>query len=141
HPNAIAPKKRPFYTLNPGLGLKDGRPAYIYGTQGADGQPQTLSTILTRLIDFGEEPLVALTGPRFLLGKTFSDSRDSLKLEVNAGDAVFAELAARGHILSPIDRLSPLAGQAGIIVRQEDGSTAGAHDPRGEGIALLVAPT
>ncbi|AUW47778.1 gamma-glutamyltransferase family protein [Rhizobium leguminosarum] len=139
HPNAIAPKKRPFYTLNPGLGLKDGRPAYIYGTQGADGQPQTLSMILTRLIDFGEDPLVALTGPRFLLGKTFSDSRDSLKLEVSAGDAVFAELAARGHMLSPIDRLSPLSGQAGIIARQEDGSLAGAHDPRGDGVALLVA--
>jgi len=141
HPNVIAPKKRPFYTLNPGLGLRDGKPTLIYGTQGADGQPQTLSMILTRLIDFGEDPVTALTGPRFLLGKTFSDSRDTLKLEVDAGDAVFAALAARGHMLSPIDRLSPLAGQAGIIVRQEDGSTAGAHDPRGEGIALFVEPT
>jgi gamma-glutamyltranspeptidase/glutathione hydrolase len=87
--------------------------------------------ILTRLIDFGEDPVTALTGPRFLLGKTFSDSHDSLKLEIDAGDAVFAALAERGHILSPIDRQSPLAGQAGIIARQTDGSLAGAHDPRG----------
>jgi len=26
--------KRPFYTLNPGLGLRDGKPVLIYGTQG-----------------------------------------------------------------------------------------------------------
>ena len=80
-PNALAPGKRPFYTLNPGLGLRDGKPALIYGTQGADGQPQTLSMVLTRLIDFDEPPAAALAGPRFLLGKTFSDSRDSLKIE------------------------------------------------------------
>ncbi len=80
-PNVLAPGKRPFYTLNPGLGLRDGKPALIYGTQGADGQPQTLSMVLTRLIDFDEPPSAALAGPRFLLGKTFSDSRDSLKIE------------------------------------------------------------
>ncbi|TAV64336.1 hypothetical protein ELH73_32410 [Rhizobium leguminosarum] len=51
------------------------------------------------------------------------------------------KLAARGHVLSPIDRLSPLSGQAGIIARQEDGSLAGARDPRGDGVALLVEPT
>ncbi|MGO7733723.1 gamma-glutamyltransferase, partial [Rhizobium johnstonii] len=27
HVNAIAPGKRPFYTLNPGLGLRNGRPS------------------------------------------------------------------------------------------------------------------
>jgi gamma-glutamyltranspeptidase/glutathione hydrolase len=138
HPNAIAPAKRPFYTLNPGLGLKHGRPALLYGTQGADGQPQTLSMILTRLIDFGEDPATALAGPRFLLGKTFSDSRDSLKLELDAGDEVFAELTARGHVLSPIERLSPLAGQAGVIVIAEDGAVHGAHDPRGDGTATSI---
>ena len=56
HPNRIEPGKRPFYTLNPGLALKDGKPAFVYGTQGADGQPQTLSMVLTRLIDFNEAP-------------------------------------------------------------------------------------
>jgi gamma-glutamyltranspeptidase len=136
HPNRIAPGKRPFYTLNPGLGLANGKPALVYGTQGADGQPQTLSMVLTRLIDFGEDPLGALAGPRFLLGKTFSDSRDSLKFERDAGEAVSSELAARGHQLSLIEPQSPLAGQASVIAIAPDGALCGAHDPRGEGNAL-----
>ncbi len=136
HPNRIAPGKRPFYTLNPGLGLAGGKPALIYGTQGADGQPQTLAMILTRLLDYGQDPFAALAGPRFLLGKTFSDSRDSLKLELDVGAAVSSELARRGHQLSLIEPRSPLAGQAGVIAVDRDGALCGAHDPRGEGIAL-----
>jgi len=138
HPNTLAPGKRPFYTLNPGLALKDGKPALVYGTQGADGQPQTLSMVLTRLIDFGETPAGALAGPRFLLGKTFSDSRDSLKIESDVGAATLADLAARGHELSPIEPRSPLAGLAGAIRIGGDGAMEGAHDPRGEGVAEAV---
>ena len=37
---------------NPGMYLKDGKPRLLFGTQGADGQPQTLAAILTRLIDY-----------------------------------------------------------------------------------------
>jgi gamma-glutamyltranspeptidase/glutathione hydrolase len=95
--------------------------------------------LLTRLIDFGQEPAAALAGPRFLLGKTFSDSRDSLKLESDAGEAVFAELAARGHALSPIEAQSPLAGQAGAIAIDQDGMATGAHDPRGDGLAIGIS--
>lgn len=76
--------------------LKNGKPNILYGTQGADGQPQTLATILTRMIDYKQDPLTALAKPRFLLGKTFSDSRDSLKLEKDAGEEVFAELTIDG---------------------------------------------
>ncbi|WP_448151339.1 gamma-glutamyltransferase family protein [Labrys miyagiensis] len=136
HPNAFQPGKRPFYTLNPGLGLREGRPALLYGTQGADGQPQTLSMILSRHIDFGQEPAKALAGPRFLLGKTFSDSRDSLKLERDAGQDVFAGLEARGHAIAPIEAQSPLAGLAGLISIDGHGTMRGAHDPRGDGVAL-----
>jgi gamma-glutamyltranspeptidase/glutathione hydrolase len=56
-PNRLAPGKRPFYTLNPGMALADGAPRLLYGTQGADGQPQTLSVLLTRLVDHGLDPL------------------------------------------------------------------------------------
>lgn len=126
HPNAFAPGKLPFYTLNPGIALRDGRPAFAYGTQGADGQPQTLSMLLTRLIDFGQPPATALAGARFLLGRTFSDQRDSLKIEEHAGAGTIAALAARGHQVSGIPALSPLAGQAGVVTRDR-----GHHDPRG----------
>ncbi|MFD1193775.1 gamma-glutamyltransferase family protein [Seohaeicola saemankumensis] len=130
HPNAFAPGKLPFYTLNPGIALKDGRPQIVYGTQGADGQPQTLAMLLTRLIDFGQSPQEALAGPRFLLGRTFSDSRDSLKIESNAGAEVLRDLAARGHEVSPIPAQSPLAGQAGLVLAAPGGAIA-LHDPRG----------
>lgn len=138
NPNVIAPGKRPFHTLNPGIALRQGRPHIVYGTQGADGQPQTLCTVLTGIIDYGMDPLAALTQPRFLLGKTFSDARDTLKLEESAGADVIAELARRGHELSLIPPLSPLGGQAGAIVIDGDGRLRGAHDPRSDGVALGV---
>ena len=135
-PNAIAPGKRPFYTLNPGLAMKKGRPHVLYGTQGADGQPQTLTVLLTRLLDYGLDPLKALSQPRFLLGKTFSDSRDTLKLEESVGAVTAQELAARGHETSMISANSPLGGQAGAIVIHDDGLIEGAHDPRSDGLAI-----
>lgn len=138
HHNVLQPGKRPFHTLNPGMYLQGGRPSILYGTQGADGQPQTLSAVLTRMIDYGMDPLTALARPRFLLGRTFSDSRDSLKLERDAGEDVFKALAARGHEVSPIDAQSPLAGHPGAIRIEADGSMSGAHDPRSDGIALGV---
>ena len=137
-PNCLRAGKRPFYTLNPGMALRDGRPHLLYGTQGADGQPQTLALLLSLLIDHGLDPLAALSQPRFLLGRTFSDSRDSLKIEANAGAALVARLAAMGHEVSPIDAFSQLGGQAGVIRINDDGSVEGAHDPRSDGGAIGV---
>lgn len=139
HPNVLQAGKRPFHTLNPGMYLKNDKPHILYGTQGADGQPQTLATILTRMIDYGMDPLTALSRPRFLLGKTFSDSRDSLKLEKDAGEQVFQELAKRGHEMSVISAQSPLSGHPGaIVIDQKTGVFSGAHDPRSDGRALGV---
>lgn len=138
HHNAIQPGKRPFHTLNPGMYLKDGKPRLLYGTQGADGQPQTLAAVLTRLIDYGMDPLTALARPRFLLGRTFSDAADSLKLEADAGTDVMTDLARRGHEVSVISAQSPLAGHPGVIAIGDDGALAGAHDPRSDGVAMGV---
>lgn len=139
HHNVLQPGKRPFHTLNPGMFMRNGKPAILYGTQGADGQPQTLAAILTRMIDYGMDPLTALSKPRFLLGKTFSDTRDTLKLEKDAGDHVFQELSGRGHELSELPAQSPLAGHPGaIVIDPKTGLMTGAHDPRSDGKALGV---
>jgi oxamate amidohydrolase len=137
HPNCLAPGKRPFHTLNPGMYLKGGKPHILYGTQGADGQPQTLAAILTRMIDYGMDPKTALARPRFLLGKTFSDSRDSLKLEEDVPLEVRHALAGRGHLLSTVEAASPLMGHPGaIVIDTVSGEMLGAHDPRSDGQAI-----
>lgn len=138
-PNRLEPGKRPFYTLNPGIALRKGAPAFVYGTQGADGQPQTLAVLLARLIDRKLDPQAALAAPRFLLGRTFSDGREALKLEASAGETTFADLARRGHEVSALDDFSPLAGQAGVIAVDDAGDVTGAHDPRSDGCAPGLA--
>ncbi|MFP5076444.1 gamma-glutamyltransferase family protein [Rhizobium sp. YIM 134829] len=135
-PNLLVPGKRPFYTLNPGLALKDGRPCLAYGTQGADGQPQTLSLLLSLLIDHGLDPLSALSAPRFLLGRTFSDLADSLKIESSLGEPALSALRDLGHEVAPIPPFSPLGGQAGVIRIHADGLIEAAHDPRSDGGAI-----
>lgn len=145
HPNCIAPGKRPFHTLNPGMYLQNGKPSILYGTQGADGQPQTLAAVLTRMIDYGMDPYTALARPRFLLGKTFSDAEDSLKLEEDVPATVRHALAQRGHVVSTIPAQSPLMGHPGAIrLDRHTGTMQGAHDPRSDGLAMGLpdlAPT
>lgn len=137
HPNVLAAGKRPFHTLNPGMYRKEGRVQLLYGTQGADGQPQTLAAVLTRLIDYGMDPMAALAAPRFLLGKTFSDSRDALKLEDDVAPDVVAALRQRGHALSLVAAGNPLMGHPGAIaIDPRTGQMTGAHDPRSDGLAL-----
>ena len=91
---------------------------------------------MSLLIDHGLDPLAALSQPRFLLGRTFSDVRDTLKIEANAGAGVFEALQAMGHEVSSIDAFSQLGGQAGIIRIGE--TIDGAHDPRSDGGAIGI---
>jgi gamma-glutamyltranspeptidase len=138
HPNCLEPCKRPFHTLNPGMYLKGGQVELVYGTQGADGQPQTLATILPRLIDYSYDPLQALSAPRFLLGKTFSDSRDSVKIEIGSRQDLLRDLRRKGHTVAELPLFSPICGHAGVIKRDLHGDLLGAHDPRSDGCAVVI---
>lgn len=137
HPNFLEANKRPFHTLNPGIYTRNGKPHILYGTQGADGQPQTLAALLTRLIDYKLDPYTALVKPRFLLGRTFSDSRDTLKIETDISPEVHKSLLERGHEISLVSAQSQLMGHPGVIVIDPNtGQMTGAHDPRSDGHAL-----
>lgn len=136
HPNAWAPGKRPAHTLNPSAYLADDGRRLFFGTQGGDGQPQTQMVLATQLVDFAQPIDKALRMPRFLLGRSFFDSTDNLKLEENIDPAVLAELAQMGHETESIPALSPFTGQAGAIAIEADGKRYAMHDPRGQGTAL-----
>lgn len=139
HVNGWAPGKRPAHTLNPSCYLADDGRRWFFGTQGGDGQPQTQMVLATQLVDF-EQPIdAALLTPRFLLGRSFFDSTDNLKLESDISPITAQGLAALGHDVEMIPTLSPMTGHAGIIAISADDQRSAMHDPRGEGVALAQA--
>lgn len=136
HANAWAPGKRPAHTLNPSAYLADDGRRWFFGTQGGDGQPQTQMVVATQLIDYQQIPEAALRAPRFLLGRSFFDSTDNLKLEADIGETVLQGLANRGHEIETTPALSPLMGLAGVIAIDPEGNKTAAYDPRSQGSAL-----
>ena len=136
HANAWAPGKRPAHTLNPSCYLADDGQQWYFGTQGGDGQPQTQMVLATQLVDYQSSIEDALSTPRFLQGRSFFGSSESLKLEQGVSHRVASELTRRGHTIEWFPELSPFTGQAGIIAIAPDGRREAMHDPRGDGSAL-----
>ncbi len=130
---AIQPGKKPFHTLNPALALlKDGR-VMPYGTMGGDGQPQTQCAVFTRVAEFGMSPQDAITAPRWLLGRTWGNPSDTLKLESRFDASVFENLRARGHDVETLGEFDESVGHAGALIRERDGTMIGGFDPRSDG--------
>lgn len=138
HPNTLEPGKRPFHTLNPAMYLEGGRPRLVYGTMGGDGQPQTQAAIATRALDYGLQLPEVLDSPRWLLGRTWGDASDSLKLESRFAPEVFNELMRRGHEVERVEDYAQMMGHAGVIRVDCDGNMEAASDPRSDGAAAGV---
>ena len=135
-PNQLAPGKHPFHTLNPAMAeLNDGR-VLSYGTMGGEGQPQTQAAVFSRYAMFDQPLQQAVSSPRWLLGKTWGDNTDSLKIEANTDPDLIIALRDAGHQIELIEAFSSLAGHAGAVVRHPDGRVEAAADPRSDGVAL-----
>jgi gamma-glutamyltranspeptidase/glutathione hydrolase len=131
--NVLRPGRKPFHTLNPAFAqLRDGR-MLVYGTMGGDGQPQTQSALFTRTILFGMDPASAVAAPRWLLGRTWGQTSDTLKLESRFPESVFDSLAAMGHVVERVGDYDAVVGHAGALLRGADGSLEGGSDPRSDG--------
>lgn len=135
HPNVLKPGKRPFHTLNPAMYLEDGRPRLVYGTMGGDGQPQSQAAVATRALDYRLPLAEVLDSPRWLLGRTWGQSSDTLKLEGRFAPEVFDELAKRGHEVERVDGYAQMMGHAGAIRVLDGGECEAASDPRSDGAA------
>jgi gamma-glutamyltranspeptidase/glutathione hydrolase len=135
HLLALAPGKQPFHTLNPAAArLNDGR-VMVYGSMGGDGQPQTQAAIFTRYILQGIPLQESISRPRWLLGRTWGQTSDSLKLEGRFAPESIARLRALGHDVEVLADYSEAMGHAGAIVRHPNGLFEGASDPRSNGSA------
>ena len=137
HPNSLAPRHKPLHTLNPAMALfADGR-RMVYGTMGGEGQPQTQAALFSRYHYQGVPLAQAIADGRWLLGRTWGERDQDLKLEQDLYMRVGPALAARGHALRPVPVHSELMGHAGALVLDASGRIEAASDPRSDGLALV----
>lgn len=134
HINYLIPGKKPFHTLNPAAAIfKDGR-KMVYGNMGGDGQPQSQAAVFTRYAIFDQALQQAVSAPRWLLGRTWGQTSDSLKMESRFGEPVLSDLKNRGHEIDVLPAYDSVFGHAGAIVRHPNGVLEGATDPRADGV-------
>jgi gamma-glutamyltranspeptidase/glutathione hydrolase len=139
HPAEYGPGRRPPSTLSPALVTRrDGSLRGPVGTMGGDTQPQIVLQILSRWLGDGEAPGKAIGAPRWGLARRGGHGFDTwradgelvVRVERDGPDHWIAGLEARGHQVEVIDELNPGMGHAHLIEVREDGTLAGAADPR-----------
>jgi gamma-glutamyltranspeptidase / glutathione hydrolase len=133
HPNVVAPGKRPYHTIIPGmLTHLDGSLYGPFGVMGGFMQPQGHVQVVVGLVDDKLAPQAALDRARFCIEPV--DSDQTILLEADVPAATVAELQRRGHKVKPgltgFDR--SLFGR-GQIIRREGDRLVGGSDNRADG--------
>ena len=139
HPNAVAPGKRPYHTIIPGLVTResDGSLYGPFGVMGGFAQPQGQLQVLVAMLDDGLDPQQALDRKRFLI----ADGRAAGAVAIEAGlpTQTVDDLRRRGHDLSVADGWARISfGRGQIIRREPDGVLWGGSDPRADGCAMSL---
>jgi gamma-glutamyltranspeptidase/glutathione hydrolase len=136
HPNRLEPKKRPYHTIIPAMATKDGELWAAFGVMGGFMQPQGHVQVLTRMVDFEQDPQAALDAPRCCLENGHPNG--AVVLEEGIAQTVIDALQAKGHhvdILGGIAR--SLFGRGQVIRRDQDSGVFWAgSDPRSDGCAI-----
>ncbi|MCC6568238.1 MAG: gamma-glutamyltransferase family protein [Anaerolineales bacterium] len=159
HPNALAPRKRPYHTIIPAMVTRlsraersrsdsggaveaqgEGESLYAsYGVMGGFMQPQGHVQVLSALVDGGLDPQSALDLPRFCIGVEESGGR--VAIEEGMPHETYSSLEKMGHpvySVSGYDRA--LFGRGQVILRDsESGVLCGGSDPRADGYAGTLA--
>src|SRR5439155_4950250 len=113
HPNAIAPRKRPFHTIIPGMLVKDGRVVMPFGVMGGHYQAAGHAHFIHRMLDRAMDPQQAAEAPRILA------LNGVLLVERANPEPVVADLARRGHEIEMPE--VPLGGCQAIWIDRERG--------------------
>ena len=148
HPNALAPNKRPYQTIIPAMttyadGEFEGALHASFGVMGGYMQPQGHLQMLVNMVDLGMTPQQALDMPRWQLagptdGLGATQAGGLVLVEEGWNFATLAEMARRGHRLSPVDGFARGSfGGGQIIVRDPaTGVLCAGSDARKDGCAV-----
>jgi len=133
HPNALAPRKRPYHTIIPGFLEKDGR-HIAFGIMRGMNQAQAQAQFVSNVVDHGMNIQAALEAPRFT--KMTLGGCD-VQIEGRVPAATCEELVKRGHALEVLGAYSGLVGGGQAVMRDAAvGVNYGASSPRKDGAAI-----
>jgi gamma-glutamyltranspeptidase/glutathione hydrolase len=137
HPNAVAPRKRPYHTIIPALLTRESDGS-LYGPMGVMGgfmQPQGHLQVTVAMADDDCDPQAALDRPRF--GLMAGRGAGTVSVESGLPAETRAGLSAMGHTLQEVDGLARIQfGRGQIIRRDPNGVLWGGSDPRADGCAM-----
>jgi gamma-glutamyltranspeptidase/glutathione hydrolase len=138
HPNALAPGKRPYHTIIPGMITRQEDESLFasFGVMGGFMQPQGHVQVVVGLVDDALDPQAALDRPRFCITDGRADGR--VALEEGIPPRMISKLQEMGH---PVEQIGGQAratfGRGQIILRDRDsGVLCGGSDPRADGCAM-----
>ena len=156
HPNALAPRKRPYHTIIPaivtrlpsraGRGMSEGQGEgetdetlyACYGVMGGFMQPQGHVQVLSALVDDGLDPQAALDQPRFCIDVDEAGSR--VALEEGIPPETISGLQKMGHPIYSVSGYErALFGRGQVILRDPvTGVLSAGSDPRADGCAMTL---
>ncbi|OAA68459.1 gamma-glutamyltranspeptidase [Niveomyces insectorum RCEF 264] len=147
HPNVLAPRKRPYHTIIPGLvtNQADGSLHSVFGVMGGFMQPQGhVQTLLGQLVG-GLNPQQALDAPRICIGAGMPDEGDvfepAVSVEEGMPEETIAGLRKLGHVVKIVSgKQRALFGRGQIIRYTKDpvediAVWSAGSDQRGDGAA------
>lgn len=133
HPNALAPKKRPFHTIIPAFMEKDSL-RMGFGIMGGLNQAQAHAQFVSNVVDFGMNIQAALEAPRFT---KLNFSGCDVMVEGRIPPTVREALAAKGHQVEVLGDFSSWMGGGQVAMRDEAaGVNFAASSPRKDGAAV-----
>ena len=128
HPNALAPAKRPFHTIIPGMLLEHGELLGPFGVMGGPMQPQGHFQVVRRVVDDGDDPQAALDAPRW---RVEEDGVVELEPGLRAPPARAAGASATTRASATVQH--PFG--VGQMILRLGTSLIGGSDGRGDGYA------
>ena len=131
--NVLRPGKRVRQTINPALALKDGKPYMVFGTPGADTQPQAQLQFFLNVVEFGMNVQQALEQDS-IVSTSFKSSyyphnaEGKLQIPATVPRHVLDELARMGHQLD-IRNVRGVGSVKAIVIHPRTGVLMGGVSP------------
>ena len=135
HPNALAPRKRPFHTIIPAF-MEQGDTHIGFGIMGGANQPLAHAQFVSNFVDYGMNIQAALSEPRFTVRPTEQGIGCDVLIESRVPPETLKDLEQKGHKFKVRKEYSTAMGRGQAVLRNSKSNVNfAASDPRADGSA------